>query len=67
MAEFIHNIYQLYSVSDLIGPSSGASFKSAWADCYVVIPVLLDASGRYGVVMKNAVLPTTLNVKPHDI
>jgi hypothetical protein len=27
MVEFIHNIYQLYSVSDLIGPSSGASFK----------------------------------------
>jgi hypothetical protein len=25
--EFIHNIYQLYSVSDLIGSSSGASFK----------------------------------------
>jgi hypothetical protein len=27
MIEFIHNIYQLYNVSDLIGPSSGASFK----------------------------------------
>jgi hypothetical protein len=48
MVEFIHNIYQLYIVSDLIGPSSGASFKAAWADWYVVIHVLLDASGRYG-------------------
>jgi UDP-N-acetylglucosamine:LPS N-acetylglucosamine transferase len=27
MIEFIHNIYQLYSVSDLIVPYSGASFK----------------------------------------
>jgi hypothetical protein len=27
MFEFIHNIYQFYSVSDLIGPFSGASFK----------------------------------------
>jgi hypothetical protein len=27
MVEFIHNIYQLYSVSDLTGPSPGASFK----------------------------------------
>jgi hypothetical protein len=27
MVDFIHNIYQLYSVSDLIAPSSGASFK----------------------------------------
>jgi hypothetical protein len=25
--QFIHDIYQLYSVSDLIGPSSGASYK----------------------------------------
>jgi hypothetical protein len=49
MVEFIHNIYQLYSVSDLIGPSSGASFKAVWADWYVVIHVLFDASGRYGV------------------
>jgi hypothetical protein len=29
MVEFIHNIYRLYSVPDLIGPSSGASFKAA--------------------------------------
>jgi hypothetical protein len=50
MVEFIHNIYQLYSVSDLIGPSSGASFKAARADWYVVIHVLFDASGCYGVV-----------------
>jgi hypothetical protein len=28
MVVFIHNIYQLYGVSDLIGPSSGASFKA---------------------------------------
>jgi hypothetical protein len=28
MVEFIHNKYQLYSVSDLIGSSSGASFKA---------------------------------------
>jgi hypothetical protein len=42
MIEFIHNIYQLYSVSDLIGPSSGASFKGARADWYVVIHVLFD-------------------------
>jgi hypothetical protein len=32
MVEFIHNIYQLYSVSDLTGPSSGASFNAVWAD-----------------------------------
>jgi hypothetical protein len=28
MVEFIHNIYQFYSVSDLTGPSSEASFKA---------------------------------------
>jgi hypothetical protein len=54
MIEFIHNIYQLYNVSDLIGPSSGASFKAVWADWYVVIHVLLDASGSYGVVGRTA-------------
>jgi hypothetical protein len=46
MVEFIHNIYQLYNVSGLIGPSSGASFRAAGADWYVVIHVLLDVSGR---------------------
>jgi hypothetical protein len=50
MVEFIHNIYQLYCVLDLIGPSSGATSKAVWADWYVTIHVLLDASGRYGVV-----------------
>jgi hypothetical protein len=28
MVEFIHDIYQLYSVSDLLSPFSGASFKA---------------------------------------
>jgi hypothetical protein len=32
MVEFIHNIYQLYNVSNLTGPSSAATFKSVWAD-----------------------------------
>jgi hypothetical protein len=27
MVEFIHNIFQQYSVSDLTGSSSGASYK----------------------------------------
>jgi hypothetical protein len=54
MVKFIHNIYQLYSVSGLIGPYSGASFKAVCAHWYVVIHVLLDASGRYGVVGRAA-------------
>jgi hypothetical protein len=49
MVEFIHKIYQLYSVSNLIGPSSGASFKAVSADWYVAIHVLLDASNVYVV------------------
>jgi hypothetical protein len=50
MVDFIHNICQLYNVSDLTGPSSGASFKAVRADWYVVIHVLLGAPSRYGVV-----------------
>jgi hypothetical protein len=56
MIGFIRNIYQLYSVSDLIGQTSGASFKAVWADRYVVIHVLFDASGRCGVVGRTAYL-----------
>jgi hypothetical protein len=56
--EFIHNILQLCSVSDLIRPSSGASFKAARADWYVVIHVLFVASGRYGVLLITALTAT---------
>jgi hypothetical protein len=60
VVDFIHNICQLYSVSDLTGPSSGEPFKAVWADWYVVIHELFEGFRPLRCCRKNCVFRTTL-------